>query len=101
MAGDDPFHADPEPDPPERQPRKPCETWRTERTAVVRENGTRQSIGTEHSLEDLASVRVLGRGKGVARQDVAAEVVDDGQRIAVAVTAEKELPFVIDGHQIV
>src|SRR6185503_829621 len=100
MAGDDPLDADPEPDPPERQPRKPCETRRTERTAVVRENGARQPIGPEDPLEDLTSVRVLGGGKGIARQDVAAEVVDDGQRIAVPVIAEEELTFVIDGHQI-
>ena len=28
-------------------------------------------------------------------------MVDDGERIAVAVVAEKELTFVVDGHQIV
>src|SRR5262249_27571063 len=42
-----------------------------------------------------------GRGKGVTGEDETADVVNDGQWIAVAVIAEQKLALVIGGHQIV
>jgi hypothetical protein len=44
---------------------------------------------------------MLGRAEGVAGQDVAADVINDGQRIAVAVVAEEELALVVGSHQVV
>src|SRR6266699_3874367 len=39
--------------------------------------------------------------KGIAGEDEASDVIDDGERVAVAVIPQKELSFVVDGHQVI
>src|SRR5947208_10966639 len=56
---------------------------------------------TEHLLKGALGVLVLGRGKGDAGEQKAADVIDDGERIAVLVVAEQEFALVVDRHQIV
>src|SRR6185295_9723561 len=101
MARHDPLDADADADPPERKPGESAQARRAERTAVIRENGPGKAVLAEDALEHLAGVLVLGREEGVAGENVAADVVDDGERIAVAVVAEEELAFVVNGHQVV
>jgi hypothetical protein len=99
MSWHDALDADAEADPPERQSRESTEARRAEGTAVVRENGPREAVLAKDALERLAGMFMPGRGEGVAGEDVAADVVDDGQRITVAVVTEEELALVIGRHQ--
>src|SRR5438105_7208486 len=59
MAWDDPFDRNSETDPPQREAGKPCQAWRSERTAVVREDRTGQAIGAEHALEGTSGMGLL------------------------------------------
>jgi len=45
----------------------------------------REAVLAKDAFERLAGMFMLGRREGVAGEDVAADVVDDGKRIAVAV----------------
>src|ERR1051326_4280069 len=101
MSRHDSLDADAKADPPEREARESAQAWRAERTAVVRENGPREAVLAKDPLERPAGMFVLGRGEGVAGEDVAADVGEDGQRIAVVVVAEEELTLVVDGHQVI
>src|ERR1051326_5100918 len=58
--GHDPLVSDPEAYPPKRQARNPCQPWRSERTAVVREDRPRQSVFAEDVLKgtDRKSTRL-------------------------------------------
>src|ERR1044071_684376 len=85
MAGDDPFDPDAEADPPQRKSGKPRQSWRSEGAAVIRQDGQRQTVLAKDDLERSARVRVLGRSKRSAREDEAADVVDDRQGVAVPV----------------
>ena len=67
----------------------------------VGQDGPRQTVLTENTLEDPPRVSLLGRQKGIAREKVSADVIDDGERVTVLMIAEEELTFVVDRHQIV
>src|SRR5690349_15754782 len=95
MSWHNPLDADAKTNPPERQSGESAQARRAERTAVVRENGPRKAVLAKDALERAASMFMLGRGEGVAGEDVAADVVDDGKRIAVAVITEEELTLVV------
>ena len=55
----------------------------------------RQAEFLERALEDREREGFLRRGKGFARQEIAAGEIGDGQRVAVPVIAEYELAFVV------
>ena len=57
MTWDDAFDPDAEPDPPQRQRRKPCQAGRSEPATVVRQNGAWQTVLAENTLERAARVR--------------------------------------------
>src|SRR6185436_11174133 len=101
MAGNDPFDGDAEANPPKREPGKPCQTRRSERTAIVRQDCAREAVFTEDPLECALRMRPFVRRKRIAREQVTAHVIDHGQRIAVAMIAEEEMALVVDRHEVV
>ena len=101
VTGYDAFDPDPEPNPPPRQPRKSCQAGRSERTAIVRQDRSRQSVLTEDALECTARVRPFARRICIAGEQIAAHMIDNRQRVTVAVIAEEELSLVVDCHQVV
>src|SRR5581483_505087 len=92
MTRDDSFDANSHADPPQRQPREPRQSWRSERTAIVRKNRARKPILGENTLERTTRVLVPGRLEAFTHHEISAHVINDRKRIAIAVITQQELP---------
>jgi hypothetical protein len=56
---------------------------------------------TEDALERAPRMPLFGGQKGIAREKVPADVIDDRERVPVLMIAEEELALVVDRHQVV
>ena len=68
MTWNDPFDGDPKTDPPQREPGKPRQAWRSERTAVVGEDRSGQAVRSENAFEGASRVALFGRMECVTGQ---------------------------------
>lgn len=66
-----------------------------------RQDRPTKAVLAKDALERTARVRARVRWIRVAGEQASAHVIDDRERITVAVIAEQELPLVVDRHQIV
>jgi RHS repeat-associated protein len=79
MSWHDPFDVDPKTNPPERKPGKPRQSWRSERAAIVRQDGPRETVLAEYTYDGTGMVtRAL-----VGTDDRSFAYTAGGERIAV------------------
>src|SRR5688572_30853969 len=82
LSGLDAFVADAELAPPDRQRREPAGAGRGKRRPVVAADGRRQSELGKGPLHHWADALRVGRGQHLATDEVAAERIGDGERVA-------------------
>lgn len=92
---------DAELEPPNVQPTETVNACGGKRGAVVTADSIGKSMFTKQAQElalDPFSAHVR---ESVAAEQIAAEVIDEGQRVAVEPVAHEELPFEVDGPNLV
>ena len=96
MPGCDALEADAEPQPPNREFAQAVARVRgREGHTVVGANRLRQAEILEGALEDTEGIPLLRGRERFAGEQVPRRVIGDGERIAIALIAEQELPFVV------
>lgn len=93
VAGLDQLGPDAQTDPPGVKSRESADGLRGEGRAVVATDDLRQAILTESSLQSAVHAVVVGRVESLADQEVTAEAVGDGERVAVEAVQGAELAF--------
>src|ERR1035438_2671856 len=98
----DALEVDPEAQPPDRELGQTEESGAASRGgAVVGADTTGQPKVLKSALKHGKSIRFTGALQGVAAQQVAAGEVGDGQRIAISLIRQHELPLVVGTPKIV
>jgi len=97
VGGLDGLRSDAEFYPPSRKTRDATDGLCGEWDAVVAADYGGQAVLAEEALEDRLSELVFGRDQGLASEQVAAEAVDDGERVAVTAIAGFEVTFEVCG----
>src|SRR2546430_493778 len=98
----DPFNANTEPEPPDRKFAQVKQGMGgSEGHAVVAADVGRQAALLKKPLKHSESIVFPGRRKGFTGEQKPAGVVGDGQRIAVMMTPQQKLAFVIGAPQLI
>src|SRR5438105_14714874 len=97
----DALRDDSELEPPDRERTEAQQSARGERAAVVAADHVRHPVRCENLLEDSPCTSPVDTLKALAREKVAAEVVCDGQRVAVLLVAHPELALVVHTPNVV
>jgi len=100
-AGGDALVNDAELDPPDVELAETVNAGRGKGYAVVATDGVGQATLAKQALEGGAGPNGLHVGQAIAAQKITAEVVHDRQRVAVPPVAGAELPFEVDGPDLV
>jgi hypothetical protein len=102
MAGPNPFDADTQAQPPNRQPGEIEQAvGRGEGNAIIGADRVRQAALFKQALEGSKSGLLGIRFHGFAQQQIARSMIGDRQWITVAPIAEHELAFVVGAPQCV
>jgi len=101
VSGSDALVSDAELKPPHVEVSKPVNASRREGSPVVTADRVGKTVFTEQASEVAFDAWCFHIGQSMAAEQVAAEVVDDGERVAVATIAHEELPFEVDGPDLI
>ena len=100
-AGSNALMGDPELQPPDVEAAETMDAGGGERRAAVGADGVRESAGTKQPAEMRHHSLSADIVETLAAEEVAAQVVDDGQGVAVDAVAHTELAFVVDRPDLV
>ena len=93
--------SDPELEPPHVEPIQAVNSRRGEGSAVVAADGIGEAVFTKQTQELGFDALCAYVQEAVAAQEIAAEVVEDGQGVAVEAVAHEELAFEVDRPDLV
>src|SRR5215472_6717159 len=101
LARHNPLWSDAQLDPPHRQPRQPANTGRGKRRTVIRADRQRQAMLLEGRLEDRPHMLFVRSRHALTAQQVTAEPVSQGERIAPPAVAGPEPALEIGAPHVV
>jgi hypothetical protein len=101
MAWRDALVRDPELKPPDVEMSEAVDAGRGERGTVVAADGMGKAVLTKMAAKLVLRGLLAGIEQPVAAEQVAAEVIDNGEGVAVTAVAHAELSLEVDGPHLV